>query len=311
MDQEVVEKPESELLVKEEADGSAVIDLPDDIESPDKAQDTKSQEDDHPDDTEEVRQEKINRRKLRRQHAKQVNAEKDIKLQQLERQNQELMERLSQVERKTHGAELARVDKAIEDQELRLQYARLKITEATSAGDGEAMAKAQDLLYETRQQLEALQSLKKQASQQPAVKQNIPDPRLQRNAAEWMERNPWYRPDASDEDSEIAKIIDKRLVEEGWDPNRPEYWEELDNRLQRRLPHRYNDDMDDVPVRQRPRNTVASSGRESSAAGASRNTFTLNPEQVRAMKDAGMWDDPVKRAKMIKTYANYARNNRS
>jgi hypothetical protein len=311
MDQEVVEKSEPELLVKEEADGSAVIDLPDDIESPDKAQDTKSQEDDHPDDTEEVRQEKINRRKLRRQHAKQVNAEKDIKLQQLERQNQELMERLSQVERRTHGAELARVDKAIEDQELRLQYARLKITEATSAGDGEAMAKAQDLLYETRQQLEALQSLKKQASQQPAVKQNIPDPRLQRNAAEWMERNPWYRPDASDEDSEIAKIIDKRLVEEGWDPNRPEYWEELDNRLQRRLPHRYNDDMDDVPVRQRPRNTVASSGRESSAAGASRNTFTLSPEQVRAMKDAGMWDDRVKRAKMIKTYANYARNNRS
>jgi hypothetical protein len=178
--------------------------------------------------------------------------------------------------------------------------------------DGEAMAKAQDLLYETRQQLDALKNLKKQASQQPAQKQNIPDPRLQRNASEWMERNSWYRPDASDEDSEIAKVIDKRLVEEGWDPTRPEYWDELDNRLQRRLPHRYNNDTDDEPVvRQRPRNVVTSSGRESSSASAGRNTFTLEPEQVRAMKDAGFWDDPVKRNKMIKRYAMEARSQRS
>ena len=314
---DVIEKPEEELKIKEELDGSAVVDLPDDMESPDAVKDSAeedkkaSPEDhDHPDDTDEVRQEKINRRKLRRQRAKQDNAEKDVKLQQLERQNRELMERLSNVERKTHSADLARVDKAIEDAELKLQYAKMKITEATNAGDGDAMIKAQDMLYESRRQLDSLSTLKKQATT-PTANQNIPDPRLQRNASEWMERNPWYNPNGSDEDTEIAKLIDKKLSEEGWDPTSPNYWEELDNRLQRRLPHRYNDDMDEVPVRQRPRNTVASSGRESSAVGTNRNTFTLTAEQVRAMKDAGMWDDPSKRAKMIKTYANYARNNRS
>ena len=36
--------------------------------------------------------------------------------------------------------------------------------------------------------------------------------------------------------------------------------------------------------------------------------FVLEPEQVRAMKDAGFWDDPVKRAKMIKRYAEQSRN---
>ena len=316
---EVIEKPEEEIKVKEEVDGSVVFDLPESMEPQDESIDElkepkqkASHDDDHPDDTDEMRQEKINRRKMRRQRAKQDNAEKDVQLQQLKRQNEELMQRLSQVERKTHGAEIARVDKAIEDQELRLQYARLKITEATSSSDGEAMAKAQDLLYETRQQLDALKNLKKQASQQPAQKQNIPDPRLQRNASEWMERNSWYRPDAPDEDSEIAKVIDKRLVEEGWDPTRQEYWEELDNRLQRRLPHRYNTDTDDEPViRQRPRNVVTSSGRESSSAGAGRNSYTLTPEQVRAMKDAGFWDNPVKRTKMIKRYASEARLLRS
>ena len=50
-------------------------------------------------------------------------------LQNLKRQNQELMERLSVVERKTHSADLARLDKAVEDKQLRLQYARMKMSE--------------------------------------------------------------------------------------------------------------------------------------------------------------------------------------
>ena len=70
-----------------------------------------------------------------------------MKLQHLERKNQELMERLSVVERKTHSADLARIDKAIEDQELRLQYAKMKISEAASASDGHAMAEAKEMMY--------------------------------------------------------------------------------------------------------------------------------------------------------------------
>jgi len=55
---------------------------------------------------------------------------------------------------------------------------------------------------------------------------------------------------------------------------------------------------------------VGSSGREASAAyGGTNRTFTLSAEQVRAMKDAGMWDNAEKRAKMIKRYAAEARNN--
>ena len=316
---EVAETKEEDLKVKEEMDGSAVVDLPNDIKSPDDndtetetpKSEASTEDNDHPDDSEEIRQEKINRRKLRRQRAKQDHAEKDVKLKQLERVNRELMERLSNVERRTHGAELARVDKAIEDAELQFQYAKLKLQEATQAGDGEALVKAQDMWYESKQKIEALTNVKKQAVK-PTNDQSLPDPRVKANASEWMERNSWYRPDSGDEDTEIAKIVDKKLIAEGWDPTRQEYWDELDKRLQRRLPHRYNDDTDDEPVvRQRPRNVVTSSGRESSSAGASRNTFTLNPEQVRAMKDAGFWDDPQKRAKMIKRYAMEARSQRS
>jgi hypothetical protein len=103
--------------------------------------------------------------------------------------------------------------------------------------------------------------------------------------------------------------IDQALTEEGFNPKTREYWQELDNRLQNYLPHRYTEDNSEpVQQRQRPRSAVTSTGRESSNS-AGRNTFTLSPEQVRAMKDAGMWDDQEKRNRMIKRYATEARLN--
>lgn len=312
------------IEIKEEADGSAVVALPDSIPNP---QAEEAQEDDqpaeieaseespaaddadsdHPDDDEGLRAAKRARRKAKRELAKRTSVEKDHRLAMLERQNQELLERLSSVERKTHSADLARIDKAIEDTSVRLQYAKAKMAEATNAGDGEALAKAQELWYEARQQVDALNNLKKTAVQ-PQRQQNIPDPRLQRNVAKWMERNSWFNPDIRDLDSKVAKQVDEALTAEGWDPNRDDYWDELDNRLQRYLPHRYNQSTDEVPsARSKPRSIVTGSGRESPSRAGGSNSFTLSPDQVRAMKDAGFWDDPAKRQAMIKRYAMEAR----
>jgi hypothetical protein len=306
------------IKVTEEADGSAVIDLPDSIESPDEQDDDRmaaggsaDQVDDDvvPEDETEYQRARREKRRAKRDLAKKTGVEKDMKLQHLERKNQELMERLSVVERKTHSADLARIDKAIEDQELRLQYAKMKIAEAASASDGHAMTEAQEMMYEARRQMEALSNFKKAAVEPRQTQGNVPDPRLQRLAANWMEKNDWYDPNARDTDSKIAKQIDETLVQEGWDPTSPDYWNELDNRLHKYLPHKYNDSTDVRSSTKRPRSVVTSSGRESVNGSTNRNTFVLKPEQVRAMKDAGFWDDPDKRSKMIKRYAQEARNN--
>ena len=306
------------IKVTEEADGSAVIDLPDSIESPDDQDDDRmaaggsadhADDDVVPEDETEYQRARREKRRAKRDLAKKTGVEKDMKLQLLERKNQELMERLSVVERKTHSADLARIDKAIEDQELRLQYAKMKIAEAASASDGHAMAEAQEMMYEARRQMEALSNFKKAAVEPRQSQGNVPDPRLQRLAANWMEKNDWYDPNARDTDSKIAKQIDETLVSEGWDPTSPDYWNELDNRLHKYLPHKYNDSTDVRSSTKRPRSVVTSSGRESVNGSTNRNTFVLKPEQVRAMKDAGFWDDPDKRSKMIKRYAQEARNN--
>jgi len=318
------EKAQDEQIeVKEGVDGSATVDLPDSIPNP-QAEDSGdsdddrdepkmadggevNEDDDHPDDSEALRAAKRDRRRTKKQLVRQTNAEKELKLQMLERQNQDLIQRLSVVERKTHSADLARIDKAIEDSELRINYAKMKLSEAAESRDGNAMAKAQEMWMEARQQAESLKNLKKNAIQ-PRQEASIPDPRLQRNAADWMERNSWFNPEGKDLDSRIAKQVDETLTAEGWDPNSTEYWEELDNRLQRYVSHRYNAKTDESPnQRSKPRGIVTGSGRESASRAGGKNTFTLSPEQVRAMKDAGFWDDSEKRNKMIKRYAQEAR----
>jgi len=319
-----VEQAEDEkLVVQEQQDGSVTVEgIPEvDAEGEEKPE-QKAEEradggevpddggEDHPDDTEAIRAARREKRKLKKQYHRQQQAEKDLRYNQLVRQNQELLQRLSAVEQKTHGSELARVDKAIEDHQVRLQYAKMKMAEAASANDGEALANAQEMWYDARQKVEALENLRKQASQPPKTQAIAPDMSIQRNAAAWMERNQWYDPQTKDVDSKIAKVVDEGLVAEGYDPRSPDYWEELDSRLQSRLPHRYTDEAEEKPSVKRPRSVVIGSGRESAASSGGRNTFTLSADQVRAMKDAGMWEDPALRAKMIKRYANEARQRR-
>lgn len=325
---EQIEKPEEQaedekLVVQEQQDGSVTVEgIPvvsadgedkSEQKAEEKAEGGEVPDDggeDHPDDTEAIRAARREKRKLKKQYHRQQQAEKDLRYNQLVRQNQELLQRLSAVEQKTHGSELARVDKAIEDHQVRLQYAKMKMAEAASANDGEAMANAQEMWYDARQKVEALENLRKQASQPPKQQPIAPDLAIQRNAAAWMERNDWYDPQTKDVDSKIAKVIDEGLTAEGYDPRSQEYWEELDNRLQTRLPHRYTDEAEEKTVVKRPRSAVTGSGRESAASSGGRNTFTLSADQVRAMKDAGMWEDPALRAKMIKRYANEARQRR-
>lgn len=312
MSTEAKEKNE-DINVVEEKDGSVTVDLPDHLASNDDGELESNQDNDgdvdHPDDTEAVRDARRNRRRAKKEYIKRTNEEKDQRLGLLQRQNQELMERLSVVERKTHGADLARYEKAMEDEEYRLRYAQQKMQEATDNSDGAAFTKAQELWYDSRRKLEAMNNYKEQAARAGSQEAAPANPKLVRLANNWMERNSWYDPEAGDEDTQIAKVIDNRLVAEGWDPASQDYWDELDSRLQKRLPHRYTRNTDE-PSRRSPRSVVTGSSRESSGREGG-NQFVLAPEQVRAMKDAGFWDDAEKRNKMIKRYALEARNKRS
>ena len=176
------------------------------------------------------------------------------------------------------------------------------------------MVEAQTLWQNAQEEMRSLNGLKERADaelrqpQAPAA----PDPTVQRLATKWVQRNSWYNPQGNDPDSRVAKKVDELMAAQGWDPADPDYWDELDSRLQKELPHRYNDSNDDESrdVR-RPRNVVGSSGREASAAygGVNRTQFVLSPERVKAMKEVGAWDNPERKQRMIKQFIEYDRQN--
>ena len=106
--------------------------------------------------------------------------------------------------------------------------------------------------------------------------------------------------------------IDELLSAQGLDATSQDYWDELDSRLQKELPHRYNETDDDESREvRRPRNVVGSAGREASAAygGSNRSQFLLSPDRVRAMKEAGAWDNPERKARMIQNFIAFDRAN--
>jgi hypothetical protein len=321
-------KEELELNIEEGKDGSAVVDLPDNMLSDD-GNDVKeslsgekaegggvdSEDLDHPDDDQELREAKRNRRKAKRQAFRATNKEKDVRLQQLQRENEEFKRRLSNVERETKNSQISRIDKNIEDSQVRLEYAKMKLKEAAENSDGDAMVQAQTLWRESENQLAQLQNMKYRATQevQEPHQSEMADPEIQRRASDWTRKNSWYSPDANDRDSMIAKKHDEALAAEGWDASDPDYWEELDSRLQKALPHRYNATKDTDSSVRKPRNVVGSSGREASAAfgGTNRSQFMLSPDRVKAMKEIGAWDNPERKKKMIAEFIKFDRLNRN
>ena len=313
-----------ELQVSESQDGGATVELPENEMPPAdpvplaEGGQAKPREDDNSDEDEEdgedpdrtaIREARREERRLKKSIHREKAKESNHLINALKTQNNQLAERLAHLESRTSGAELARVDKMIDDAGVQVEYAKMKIRQAVTDQDGEGMVKAQEMLYNSQRQLESLSNTKENAVKhmsKPAQQNiNVPDPHVQRLAAEWMAENPWYDPQAQDQDSEIAQLIDKRLTKEGFDPASEDYWEELSYRINKKMPH-VNEKQ---PAKQRPRSAVGSSGRESAPVGRS-NEFRVSPERVQAMKDMGAWDNPEMRARMIKSYAKYDRENK-
>jgi hypothetical protein len=321
---------EKDVPIKEREDGSvlAKVEAPEDfgdeqeteIQASDE-EDNRSQEEIDDDDaaeegeTEEereaIREARREERKLKKELKKQRDISAKNKIQALERRNAELAERLAKVENTAASYQFAQLDKAIEDEATRVEYAKMKMVQAAQSNDVAAQMDYLEQLTDAKQRLNQAQHYKKQQVEQAKTpKQNVPDElnqEVQQNATRWLKKNSWYDPQARDTDSRIAKVIDQELVADGWDPSDSEYWEELDNRLSSRLPHRYTSKGGEKKTRNAG---PTASSRVANTTSAKPGMITLSRERVSAIKDAGAWDDIEKRNKMIRAYAAYDRQNK-
>jgi len=281
----------------------------DDTDADDHDAEASTDEGDEPDEDEreKIREARREERRLKKELSKQREASAKHKISALERRNEELARRLAAVENTAASYQFAQLDKALEDEATRVEYAKMKMVEAAQSGNVAAQMEYLESLTESKQRLQQLQHYKKEqiaAAKEP--KQNVPNPateEVQRNATQWLKKNNWFDPQARDTDSRIAKVVDQELASEGWDPSDPEYWSELDSRLSSRLPHRYS-------AKSSARRTNPTASSRTSEVTARPGTITLSRDRVQAIKDAGAWDNVERRNKMIRAYAKFDRENR-
>jgi len=302
---EQIEDDEVEVKVQASDDGE------DDQQDEDQPSDDQDNDDESEEDREKIREARREERQLKKALQKQREVSAKHKITALERRNEDLAKRLAAVENTAASYQFAQIDKAVEDEATRVEYAKMKMVQAAQAGDVAAQMEYLDQLTDAKQRLNEAQHYKKQqleAAKSP--RQNVPNPvstEVQQNATGWLRKNSWFDPQARDTDSRIAKVVDQELVADGWDPADPEYWDELDNRLSARLPHRYTAKGGN---NQRRTAGPTASSRVANTASSKPGTITLSRERVSAIKDAGAWDDVTKRNKMIRAYAQYDRDNK-
>lgn len=143
-----------------------------------------------------------------------------------------------------------------------------------------------------------------------------PNPEIKSRAKEWARKNAWYNPQTGDkEEIALVRAIDGVLEEEGFDPATDEYWVELTERVKHRLPHHFrkqNGSRQNGDGQQRQNASGKSKGpamTQVSQTGGRRplgkTEVRISPERKKAMIAAGAWDDPVKRNRMLASYARY------
>ena len=256
--------------------------------------------------TPEEKRQQRQQRKFRRRAAIE---HKERELAFLRAENEEFKRRLNAVEKRTTEYDQQAADQRLNETSAEIQTVERIIAKAIEQGQGEDVAKAlaiRDQLMERRKQLEGF---KNQVKNQP--KKDGPDPRVAAYAKEWIEANNWYDPKGGDEDSAIVQAIDKRLASEGFNPATEDYWIELDNRVAKRLPHKYGEDTVENAPRAKKRGGPPVGGKREYAAPSTRKEIYISPERKQALIDAGVWDNPDLRQKYIKRYAEYDRNNSS
>lgn len=147
---------------------------------------------------------------------------------------------------------------AAEEQKIKAQEASVDdiYKKAVESSDADLMSKATTLKNDIAIKKEKLNVAKAQyqatqqpiqdqsqyqAYQQPAqqpAQQQAPPPEPTPEALAWWEKNPWYGSAASQdtiEATEYASKVNEYLIQEGFEPDSEEYYDELDKRISRRF----------------------------------------------------------------------------
>ena len=201
--------------------------------------------------------------------------------QQVHQENQQMKARLQQLDQGYR----AEYEGRVVSQE---QQAKRALTEAHEAGDYERVAEAQSALSQVAIEKERirLQTAKaqrdaqqrEQQAQQQQQQQQYQQQQPQRQAADpklekWLSKNDWFEKDTVM--NAAATAIHKQIVnDEGFDPSTDEYYAEIDRRIRKEMPHKFQAKQQNAQV------VTPASGNGRSLKSGRKRSVELTPGQV-------------------------------
>jgi hypothetical protein len=248
----------------------------------------------------ERRERRRKERKSRKERLKEHQERERRENSQLKRELDEMRQKVASVESWRSQNDAQRLDQALNSWNTQYQQAVDAEAQAISRSDGEAARRAKYAAEQARSEYWKLRGIKErmqpaqQVQQQPQLSR-----RAQSHAQEFMDDHKWFSHAGSDVDSKIVLAIDAALAEEGYEPETEEYWDELRDRIEDRMPHKFK----------KKRRTGPPVGGSRSASENTKKVF-IDKDTVEAWKKAGYWDDPEKRKRMTKRYLEQQKNAR-
>jgi len=283
---------ENQEAVKTEVEESVSFDFDDDnnlssqeVSVPEKNEETStivqesedSSEDSELENYSENVQKRINQLTAKRKQAIEEAEAAYTYAQQVQQQNEEMKKRLSDLDR----GYINEYGNRVESQELAVKKV---MKDAYDAGDMDKVAEAQATMSQLAIDKERLRIQKarseRQSAQQEQVAQQpqqVPQqPRqLDQKLTSWMGKNPWFGEENDLVMTRGAQAIHEQIVaREGFDPNTDEYYQEIDRRMRKEFPHKFQEQRQNAQAV-----TPASSGRSATKSGRKK-TVELTPGQV-------------------------------
>ena len=130
------------------------------------------------------------------------------------------------------------LDEAKSRSEKELEIAKSQLKRAHEEGDPDSIVNAQELLSKASYDAQKIQEYTPSADQIPQHQPpGKPQVQVDPKAADWAQKNPWFRSDR--EMTAVALAVHEDLVAKGVDPKSDGYYQEIDNRMKDRFPEKF------------------------------------------------------------------------
>ena len=211
--------------------------------------------------------------------------EAEIQARQVQEQNEQLQKRLERLEQGSQKSS---------EEQFNQRYSQTKqaLHKAVEEGDTDAQVNFQEQMADMRAAMRIAEMQKQQSQQRAAASptvgraqqaaQNPAPPK----AMSWWQKNNWFNAAGYERETAAARAIDVQLDLEGFDKNSDDYYDHLNNRLQKVFPELSSGSSPSKP-RAKSRPPVAPTTGGSSYKG---NRVRMSQDHLRMARELGIND---------------------